>query len=223
MTETAQRPAPLVAVPSGDGQGGSSRRFSRRGRERKIEILDAALRIVGRDGLAALTMRSLAVEAEMPLGAITYYFSSKSVLIADAFRVHASRETERVLLAIRQLPAEPSVRQLSDQLTSFLLGGLTEHRRQLISEYELLIGATREPELANLSRFWQQAMQRELSSIARKLGSSHPAVDAQLLLELMAGLEVDNLSTEPDTEDKAAIHAVILRAVSALFPPQQGS
>jgi len=219
MTEPAQRPAPLVAVPSRDGQDGSSRRFSRRGRERKIEILDAALRIVGRDGLAALTMRSLAVEADIPLGAITYYFASKSVLIAEAFRVHAALETERVLLAIRQLPAEPSVRQLSEQLTSFLLGGLTEHRRQLISEYELLIGATREPELANLSRFWQQAMQRELSDIARKLGSSQPAIDAQLLLELMAGLEVDNLSTEPDTADKARIQAVILRAVSALFPP----
>jgi DNA-binding transcriptional regulator YbjK len=201
-------------------EDGSSRRFSRRGHERKTEILDAALRIVGRDGLAALTMRSLAVEAGMPLGATTYYFTSKSVLIAEAFRLHATRETERVLRAVRQLPAEPSARQLSDQLTSFLLGGLTEHRRQLISEYELLVGATREPGLATLSRSWQQAMQRELRSVATKLGSAKPAVDAQLLLGLLAGLEVDHLSAEPDTTDQAAIRAVIRRAVGALFPPQ---
>src|SRR5260370_26871352 len=99
-------------------EDGGSRPFSRRGRERKIEILDAALRIVGRDGLAALSMRSLAVEADMPLGATTYYFTSKSALIAEAFRLHASRETDRVLHAIHQLPAEPSSQQLSDQLTS---------------------------------------------------------------------------------------------------------
>jgi DNA-binding transcriptional regulator YbjK len=206
-----------VTTPS---EAGSSRRLSRRGRERKIEILDAALRIVGRDGLAALTMRSLAVEADMPLGATTYYFTSKSALIAEAFRLHASRETERVLDAIRQLPAQPSARQLSDQLTSFLLGGLTEHRRQLISEYELLVGATREPELASLSRSWQQAMQRELRNVARKLGSARPTVDAQLLLGLLAGLEVDHLSAEPDATDQAAIRAVIRRAVGALFPAQ---
>lgn len=198
---------------------GSSRRLSRRGRERKIEMLEAALRIVGRDGLAALSMRSLAVEADMPLGATTYYFSSKSALIAEAFRLHASRETERVLQAIRQLPTEPSARQLADQMTNFLLGGLTKHRHQLISEYELLVGTTREPELASLSRSWQQAMQRELRRVAKKLGSPQPAVDAQLLLGLLAGLEVDHLSAEPDTTDQAAIRAVIQRAVGALFPP----
>lgn len=198
---------------------GSSRRLSRRGRERKIEMLEAALRIVGRDGLAALSMRSLAVEADMPLGATTYYFTSKSALVAEAFRLHASRETERVLHAIRQLPTEPSARQLADQMTNFLLGGLTKHRRQLISEYELLVGATREPELASLSRSWQQAMQRELTRVAKKLGSPQPAIDAQLLLGLLAGLEVDHLSAEPDTTDQAAIRAVIQRAVGALFPP----
>jgi TetR/AcrR family transcriptional regulator, regulator of biofilm formation and stress response len=201
---------------------GSSRRLSRRGRERKIEMLEAALRIVGRDGLAALSMRSLAVEAGMPLGATTYYFTSKSALIAEAFRLHASRETERVLQAIRQLPTEPSARQLADQMTNFLLGGLTEHRRQLISEYELLVGATREPELASLSRSWQQAMQRELRRVAKRLGSPQPAIDAQLLLGLLAGLEVDHLSAEPDTTDQAAIRAVIQRAVGALFPQPQG-
>jgi TetR/AcrR family transcriptional regulator, regulator of biofilm formation and stress response len=198
---------------------GNSRRLSRRGRERKIEMLEAALRIVGRDGLAALSMRSLAVEADMPLGATTYYFTSKSALIAEAFRLHASRETERVLHAIRQLPTEPSARQLADQMTNFLLGGLTKHRRQLISEYELLVGATREPELASLSRSWQQAMQRELRRVAKKLGSAQPTIDAQLLLGLLAGLEVDHLSAEPDTTDQAAIRAVIQRAVGALFPP----
>lgn len=201
---------------------GSSRRLSRRGRERKIEILDAALRIVGRDGLAALSMRSLALEADMPLGATTYYFNSKTALIAEAFRLHASRETERVLHAVGQLPAQPSARQVSDQLTSFLLGGLTEYRRQLISEYELLVGATREPELASLSRSWQEPMRRELRSVAKKLGSAKPAVDAQLLLGLLAGLEVDHLSAEPDASEQAEIRAVVRRAVGALFPRRTG-
>jgi len=52
-----------------------------------------------------------------------------------------------------------------------------------------------------------------------KLGSAQPAVDAQLLLGLLAGLEVDRLSAEPDAIDQAAIRAVIGRAARALFPP----
>ena len=42
---------------------------SKRGVARKTEILDAALPIIGRDGLGGLSMRALATEAQIPLGA----------------------------------------------------------------------------------------------------------------------------------------------------------
>ncbi len=193
------------------------RQFSQRGKKRKIEILDAALRIIARDGLSELTMRALALEADIPLGATTYYFSSKSAIISEAFKLHAERETNRVLAATRKLSPGRSTHQFADELSKFLIGGLTDHRNQLIAEYELLIGATREPNLAALSRSWQIPMRRELSDVAGRLGSPMPVVDAQVLLGLLAGLEVDYLSVEPSAIDKARIRSILRRSVSALF------
>ena len=60
-------------------------------------------------------------------------------------------------------------------------------------------------------------MRQELSDAAGRLGSPKPVVDAQVLLGLLAGLEVDHLSVEPSAIDKAAIRSILRRTVSALF------
>lgn len=196
----------------------TGRRLSRRGRQRKTEILEAVLRIVGRHGIAGLSMRALATEADIPLGATTYYFTTKSQLIAEAFQLHAARETQRVLDAARHLPAKPTARQLADQLTSFLIQGLTMHRLQLISEYELLVEATRDEQLASLSRSWLHVMRKELRIVAARLGSPTPKADVDVLLCLLAGLEVDHLSAEPTAAERARIRSAVRRAVTALYP-----
>jgi len=198
--------------------GAGGRPLSRRGRKRKAEILDAVLTIVGRDGMAGLSMRALAAEADIPLGATTYYFTTKSELVGEAFRLHAARETERVLDVVVNLPSEPTALQLADQLASFLIEGLSQRRLQLIAEYELLVEATRDEELATLSRSWLNIMQDELKIVMTRLGSPSPEVDVDVLLGLLAGLEVDHLSAEPTAVDSVRIQMVVRRAVMALFP-----
>lgn len=63
MVEVHDLPAQVSSMPP-----------SKRGVERKTELLDAALRVIGRDGLRGLSMQMLATEAQMPLGTIGYYF-----------------------------------------------------------------------------------------------------------------------------------------------------
>jgi DNA-binding transcriptional regulator YbjK len=205
-----------------DATGAGGRPLSLRGKKRKAEILDAVLTIVGRDGMAGLSMRALAAEADIPLGATTYYFTTKSELVAEAFRRHAARETERVLAVALNLPPEPTALQLADQLTSFLIQGLTDRRLPLIAEYELLVEATRDDDLATLSRSWLNIMQDELKSVMIRLGSPSPEVDVDVLLGLLAGLEVDHLSGEPTAAERAHIRTVVRRTVMALFPALDG-
>lgn len=50
--------------------------------ERRSELLDAAVRVIGREGLAAATTRAIVAEADMPLGAFHYVFASRDDLIA---------------------------------------------------------------------------------------------------------------------------------------------
>lgn len=50
--------------------------------ERRAELIDAAIRVIARDGLAAASTRAIVAEAGMPLGAFHYAFDSRDDLLA---------------------------------------------------------------------------------------------------------------------------------------------
>jgi len=52
---------------------------------RREQILEAALWIIGEEGLRGLTYRSVAERANIPLGSTTYYYSSIKALYLDAY------------------------------------------------------------------------------------------------------------------------------------------
>ncbi len=56
----------------------------RRGQERRRILIDAALSVIGRDGLSAATQRSVAAEAGVPPSAVYYYFATLDDLVAAA-------------------------------------------------------------------------------------------------------------------------------------------
>ena len=60
--------------------------------ERHAAILQATVRILVRDGLAAVTHRAVAREADVPLAATTYYFSSKEELLGEALTIMVDDE-----------------------------------------------------------------------------------------------------------------------------------
>lgn len=51
----------------------------------KRQIIDAAMRIIGRDGADRLTHRKVAAEAGLSLASTTYFYATKEDLVADAF------------------------------------------------------------------------------------------------------------------------------------------
>lgn len=52
--------------------------------ERRQRIIDAALRVVGGKGLAGLSHRTVAAEADVPLGSTTYHFRTLDELMVAA-------------------------------------------------------------------------------------------------------------------------------------------
>ncbi|MFF5855376.1 TetR/AcrR family transcriptional regulator [Streptomyces sp. NPDC012751] len=53
---------------------------------RRRRIIDAAIRVVGRDGIAGLSHRTVAAEADVPLGFTTYHFATLEELLVAALR-----------------------------------------------------------------------------------------------------------------------------------------
>ena len=71
-------------------------RRDRRGEQRRAELLEAAIHLIGAHGLDAVTHRAVAAEAGVPPASTSYYFRSKDELIDEALRTLATREIERL-------------------------------------------------------------------------------------------------------------------------------
>ena len=75
------------------------RKASRQGSEqRRLNILDATLRIIVRDGLRGVRHRAVAAEAGVPLSATTYYFRDIKDLISDSFVLFVERSSASLSL-----------------------------------------------------------------------------------------------------------------------------
>mgnify|MGYP002662290190 FL=1 len=96
MNQKVSRPsAAQVATAVAESVQYQGRKASRQGSEqRRHAILDAALRIIVRDGVRAVRHRAVAAEAEVPLSATTYYFKDINDLITDTFALFVERSAE---------------------------------------------------------------------------------------------------------------------------------
>jgi AcrR family transcriptional regulator len=63
--------------------------FSRRGSARRTELLDAAVRVIGRMGARSVRVEDVAMEANVSTPLVYYYFDNRTELMAEAFR-HAN-------------------------------------------------------------------------------------------------------------------------------------
>jgi DNA-binding transcriptional regulator YbjK len=95
--------------------------------------LQATLRILGREGSAAITHRAVAEEAGVPIASTTYYFSSKEDLLKEALYLHVEQEAQRVAQATHTIKGTPSIDELADRLADFVDHGLNEGRITLIA------------------------------------------------------------------------------------------
>jgi TetR/AcrR family transcriptional regulator, regulator of biofilm formation and stress response len=189
---------------------------SRKGVLRKTAIIDAALRIVAKEGIQGVSMRVVAAEAAVPLGTVTYYFGDKEELIEAAFLLHTHRETARIVDAVAGLGGALTSADVARGLADFVIQGLSEYREQLITEYQFLGESARRENLRRASAVWLKSLMAHLEATVATLSSSNPETDARLILAVLAGLEVDNLGAPPSASDKRAIRATIERLLQGL-------
>ena len=135
---------------------------------RREQILEAALRVIGRSGTQSVTHRAVAEEAGVPLGSTTYYFDSKDDLLRQALEHVAASEVERYRDLAEELRTVESADELADRLIDKLVTTV-EDRTSYIAEYELWLEAGRRPELREAAQSWCDAEQRSVAGAMEAL------------------------------------------------------
>jgi TetR/AcrR family transcriptional regulator, regulator of biofilm formation and stress response len=186
-----------------------------RGEARRAHILEATLAVVSRDGPGAVTHRRVAAEAGVPLAATTYWFSSKDELLAEAYRLAAERDAERVAAMAAELCAADDV-DLAGALTELLAADLAGGRSTLIAFYALWLEAARRPALRGVEDDWTAAYLDAVRAVLARGGSPTPDLDARVVVAAIDGLVLEQLAVDaPDPA--AAVRPVVDRLVGALL------
>jgi TetR/AcrR family transcriptional regulator, regulator of biofilm formation and stress response len=169
---------------------------------RREQILDATLRVIGRDGREAVTHRAVAEEAGVPLGSTTYYFDSRDDLLGQALEHVSALEVERYARLREDLRSVKSGRELADRLISELVAA-AEDRVAYIAEYELWLEAGRRPDLREAAQSWCNAEQGAVAAAMETLGSSDARADASIVVAALDGLGERVLAREDDPASAA--------------------
>lgn len=151
---------------------------------RRDRIIGAALRVVADRGIGGLSHRTVAAEADVPLGSTTYHFASLDELLVAALR----RCNENFARAVRESGRldDPGT-DLADELTRLLGEWFTGERQAIELEYELYLAALRRPALRPVAAEWTDGVgellaRRTDSATARALVALLDGISLQVLL-----------------------------------------
>ena len=167
---------------------------SEQGAERRAAILDATVRLLVRDGLAAVTHRAVAREAGVPLAATTYYFASKDELVVDALEILVKDEIARVGERAAALGEELASPSRSAAAVAEVLFPDAEAAGGLLAKFEVYLEAARRPGLRATAAHWQQAFTELAESALTLGGAANPGRLAPLLVAGVDGMLVHRLS-----------------------------
>ncbi|GAA0903740.1 TetR/AcrR family transcriptional regulator [Streptomyces thermoalcalitolerans] len=176
--------------------------------ERRQRIIDAAIRVVGTKGLAGLSHRSVAAEADVPLGSTTYHFSTLDELMVAALR--QLNEGFATMIAACGGLDDPRT-DLAEELAGWMGEWLSGDRTGVELEYELYLAALRRPALRPVAAEWAE----ELASL---LSRRTDPVTARALVALMDGICLQVLLTGTpydETWAREILRRVIPRSTDA--------
>jgi len=170
---------------------------------RKSRIVDAAIEVVARHGVAGTTMRRIAAEADVPLGSLTYHFEGLDDLLAQAFHRHAERMSplyEAHFDGVRHREG------FIDAVTDLIHGDAGADPREWAVAYELYLAALRDPALRTVTEAWMRRSRAVLERFVDPVTAR--GVDA-----MIEGM-VMHLTLSTATFDRADTREIVARLLT---------
>ncbi len=191
-----------------------------KGERRRKELLDAVIRLIARDGVAAVTHRAVAAEAGVTHRLTTYYFQTKERMLEAAFH-HLASESLKSARGASQSWADAgdwntAIQGAIDAVVDVVLGGLHLGPAGIETELSLVLEIPRHPALAADYAAWQDAIEEVMTEHAKALNSDDAVADARLILAAIRGLQIERLARPDRQVDRTEIRALVERLLTHL-------
>ena len=186
----------------------------------RAAIIEATIRLIGREGVDGVTHRAVAREAGVSLSSTTYHYASRDEIVSEALRHVADQEIERIARDAEALAGgHADVPSIARALTAWLAEQVRgDELVRVRAGYHLQLEAARRPELRAIHVAWGQAVQGLAERVLRAAGSPRPHTDASILSSAIDGLRLDEV-TAPRPGFERRTYPVIERLLSILTAP----
>ncbi|MBB2894745.1 TetR/AcrR family transcriptional regulator [Flexivirga oryzae] len=189
--------------------------------DRRVELVEATVRVAVAEGLDAATVRRIAKEAGVPLGTVHYCFGSKAALISAV-----ADSIEQPLIDVSSLERLPTEEALTAAFRAYWEQIGSDRRRQLLI-YELLAHLSRGgPESREIARNLMDrvygavldAVRRYAEDLGRTLPVD-PELLARLIIAVTDGVSIAWIVTSDDARAQA-IMEIFARLLAGVLDAQ---
>ncbi|MGH3904487.1 MAG: TetR/AcrR family transcriptional regulator [Pseudonocardiaceae bacterium] len=184
--------------------------------DRRTDILDGALHVLAEQGMRGLTHRAVDAATGIPPGSTSYYFRTRSALVAGC----VARLVELDLAL--DVPAMPGadVDALADGITEICIQMATTQRHRTLARYELSLAATRDPELRAALVSGGDTIRSLLAETLAAFGAVEPDAAAAEVAAALDGMMFTALVRGP--HDPAELAAWLRPALHRVLHAQPG-
>jgi DNA-binding transcriptional regulator YbjK len=183
---------------------------------RRDALADAAIEILGTDGIHKLSHRAVDERADLPPGTASNYFPRRDDLLAAAARRVAQLHLADMAAADRQVASPAGPDRLAELIATSLHDSATRHRTRYLAVYELTLEATRQPTLAqSMSQLAAATIDTTIAE-HRTLGLSTSPEQIQALITLFGGTLLTLVTGPPEAvtrQNALALARYLVRGV----------
>jgi AcrR family transcriptional regulator len=188
---------------------------------RRVELVEAAWRVILRDGAARVSVRAVAAEAGVSTGSLRHLFPTQAQLL----RFTMERVTTTVRARILALPADLTGADRALRIALELVPVDAERRAEMEVNLALVAAAATDPGLAMVRdeafaglRYACERILSLLDDDGQLAAGLDPAVEAARLHALIDGLAAHLTYQAPDADTEWAVR-VLRRHLASLRPP----
>ena len=179
---------------------------------RREDLLDAAIEVIGEHGIRALTHRAVDRAAGLPAGSTSNYFRTSDALldaVVERFAVRERANWEEI--TADSTPTTPA--ELAQAITAFAHDSTGPHRTLTLARYAILLEAAVRPALRVQLATTGARVAARFTTWLRMVGSTHPEVHTRIVANMFTGLVLHQLSYPNPSFDPSEAFSTLIAAL----------